>query len=44
LIVDMHRHFAAVIDGALHDIVDCSDGGKRRILGYWQKGLAKQPG
>jgi hypothetical protein len=35
LIVDVRRHWVAVIDGVLHDTIDCSDDGRRRILGYW---------
>jgi hypothetical protein len=35
LVIDMRRHFCAVIDGVIHDTYDCSDEGRRRILGYW---------
>jgi hypothetical protein len=37
LVVDMRRHFTAVIDGDLHDTHDCSDDGRRRIRGYWSR-------
>lgn len=35
LIVNVSKHFAAVIDGVLNDIYDCSRGGKRCIYGYY---------
>jgi hypothetical protein len=35
LIVDLPRHWVAVIDGVIHDTFDCSDEGRRRIQGYW---------
>lgn len=36
LIVSLSRHYAAVIDGVLHDTYDCSRGGTRCVYGYWQ--------
>jgi hypothetical protein len=35
LIVRLHGHLVAVIDGEIHDTGDCSDEGRCRILGYW---------
>jgi hypothetical protein len=35
LIVNLSRHVAAVIDGVLHDIDDCSRDGTRCVYGYW---------
>jgi hypothetical protein len=37
LIVNLRRHFCAVIDGVIHDTEDCSEEGRRRILGYWSR-------
>ena len=37
LIVDLRRHYTAVIDGVIHDTQDCSEEGRRRIRGYWSK-------
>ena len=37
LILNLSRHFAAVIDGELHDTYDCSRGGTRCVYGYWTK-------
>lgn len=36
LVVRLSRHYAAVIDGVLHDTHDCSRGGTRCVYGYWQ--------
>jgi hypothetical protein len=36
LIVRCSKHYAAVIDGVLHDIYDSSRDGKRAVYGYWQ--------
>jgi hypothetical protein len=33
--VVLSRHYAAVIDGVLHDVVDCSRGGTRCVYGYY---------
>lgn len=35
IIVSLSRHYAAVIDGALHDTHDCSRSGTRCVYGYW---------
>jgi hypothetical protein len=35
LILNLSRHFAAVIDGVLHDTHDCSRAGTRCVYGYW---------
>lgn len=35
IIVRLSRHFAAVIDGVIHDTHDCSRGGRRGVYGYW---------
>jgi hypothetical protein len=35
LVVSLSRHYAAVIDGVLHDLDDCSRGGTRCVYGYW---------
>lgn len=35
LIVNLSRHFAAVVDGFLHDTHDCSRDGTRCVYGYW---------
>lgn len=37
LIVSLSRHLAAVIDGVLHDLDDCSREGTRCVYGYWQQ-------
>lgn len=35
LIVALSKHMAAVIDGVLHDLDDCSRDGMRCVYGYW---------
>jgi len=35
LVVNLSKHFAAVIDGVLHDTYDCSREGTRCVYGYW---------
>jgi hypothetical protein len=35
LVVNLSRHFSAVIDGVLHDTYDGSRGGTRCVYGYW---------
>jgi hypothetical protein len=35
LILNLSRHFAAVIDGVVHDTHDPSRGGTRCVYGYW---------
>lgn len=37
IIVSLSRHYAAVIDGVLHDNHDCTRGGTRCVYGYWSK-------
>ena len=37
IIVRLSRHFAAVIDGVLHDNHDSRRGGNRCVYGYWRK-------
>jgi hypothetical protein len=37
LILNLSRHFAAFIDGVLHDTHDSSRGGTRCVYGYWHK-------
>ena len=37
LIVALKKHYTAVINGQLHDTYDCSNNGKRVVLGYWSK-------
>lgn len=37
LIVSVSKHYAAVLDGVLHDTYDCSRGGTRCVYGYWRK-------
>lgn len=44
LIVSLSKHFAAVIDGVLHDTHDSSRNGTRCVYGYWvYVGSAKKP-
>lgn len=35
-IVVVPRHFVALVDGALRDTWDCSNGGRTLIAGYWR--------
>lgn len=37
LIVAVSKHYAAVIDGVIHDTHDCSREGSRCVYGYWTK-------
>jgi hypothetical protein len=37
IIVRLSRHLAAVVDGTLHDLSDCSREGKRCVYGYYKK-------
>lgn len=39
IIVRLSRHYAAVIDGVLHDNHDSSRAGTRAVYGYWKKSL-----
>jgi hypothetical protein len=41
LILRLSRHYAAWIDGELHDDHDSSRDGKRGVYGYWHKEDAK---
>lgn len=34
-ILSLSKHYAAYVDGALHDLEDCSRDGKRCVYGYW---------
>ena len=36
LVLSLSRHFAAVVDGVLHDTHDCSRDGTRCVYGYWE--------
>lgn len=36
LVVSLSRHYAAVVDGVLHDTHDCSRDGTRCVYGYWK--------
>ena len=35
IIVSLSGHYAAVIDGVLHDTADCTRDGTRCVYGYW---------
>jgi hypothetical protein len=37
IIVSLSRHYAAVINGTLHDTFDCSRDGTRCVYGYWSR-------
>lgn len=37
IILNLSKHYAAVIDGVLHDTFDCSRDGSRCVYGYWRK-------
>jgi len=37
IICNVSKHFAAVIDGVLHDTHDCSRDGTRCVYGYWNQ-------
>lgn len=37
LVLNLSRHYAAVIDGVLHDTDDCSRDGTRCVYGYWSE-------
>ncbi len=37
IIVALSKHFAAVVDGVLHDIYDCSRNETRCVYGYYSK-------
>ena len=38
LVLSLSKHFAAVVDGVLHDTYDSSREGTRCVYGYWSKG------
>lgn len=38
LVLSLSKHYAAVVDGVLHDTYDSSRGGIRCVYGYWSKG------
>ena len=38
IVCNLSRHFAAVIDGELHDTEDCSREETRCVYGYWAEG------
>ena len=37
IICNLSRHYAAVIDGVLHDTYDSTRNGNRCVYGYWYK-------
>ena len=37
LVVRLSKHFAAVVDGVLHDTYDCSRDGTRCVYGYFRE-------
>ena len=37
IIVALSKHYAAVINGVLHDTYDCSRDGTRCVYGYWRQ-------
>lgn len=37
IIVSLSKHIAAVVNGVLHDLSDCSRNGTRCVYGYWEK-------
>lgn len=41
LVLSLSRHYAAVIDGVLHDSHDSSRDGTRCVYGYWSKGESR---
>ena len=36
IVVSLSKHYAAVIDGVLHDTYDCTRDGTRCVYGYWK--------
>jgi hypothetical protein len=44
LVVALSRHCAAVIDGVLHDMYDCSRDGSRCVYGYYVDGREADQG
>jgi hypothetical protein len=41
IICNLSKHYAAVVNGVLHDTYDCSRDGKRCVYGYWRPGKYK---
>ena len=37
LVVQVSKHYTAVVDGVIHDTYDCSRDGTRCVYGYWVK-------
>jgi hypothetical protein len=37
LVLNLSKHYAAFLDGVLHDTHDCSRDGTRCVYGYWKK-------
>lgn len=37
IVVSLSKHYAAVVDGVLHDTYDSTRGGTRCVYGYWSK-------
>lgn len=35
IVVSLSRHYAAVVNGVVHDIFDCTRDGTRCVYGYW---------
>ena len=35
LVVQVSKHYTAVVDGVIHDTYDCSRDGTRCVYGYW---------
>lgn len=44
LVLNLSRHFTAVIDGVLHDTYDCSRDGTRCVYGYWTEPVTNRAG
>ena len=38
IVVNLSKHYAAVIDGIVHDTYDCTRDGTRCVYGYWHEG------
>lgn len=43
IVARLSRHLAAVVDGVVHDIYDCTRGGNRCVYGYFQKSSTALP-
>lgn len=44
IVVNLSRHYAAIIDGDLHDTYDCTRDGSRCVYGYFIKEAADNDG